>query len=380
VADVTLRVNGREYAGWKTARIVRGIEACAGTFELSVSDRWDGQDAPWPIAEEDECTVFIGAERVISGWVDRRRVSYGPDEHTLEVRGRDRTGALVDCSAVLKSWEFTSIPLLTLAQRLAEPFGISVRLDATVTKAVSLKTGKTAGSVSAGGTGKLSGLGVPKPPKKFSVDPGESAFQVLDRACRMAGVLPVSDGAGGLVLVRAGSTRADIPLVEGQNILAASGDFDATARYARYIVSAQQQGTDEEWGEAAASVTAEARDPNVRRSDRVVLIRADGGATPESARVRAAWEAKVRAARGDDVSVTVQGWQQPSGKLWPVNALVRVQSPRIGVDGDMLITQVEYATGDTGSTSKLTLRRPDAFTPEPVVSSTGAWKELAGGA
>ncbi len=344
MADLTLHVNGRTFGGWKAARVTRGIEAISGSFELEVADRWSGQSEAWPILEEDECALALGGVPVITGFVDRRNLSLGASELAFSVAGRDRTGSLVDCSAVLTQWEFRSLPLLTLAKRLAEPFGVSVSLQ--------------------------SGLSLPAPIAKLSVDPGDSAFEALERACRMAGVLPIADGVGGLVLARAGTERARTALVEGQNIKAATATYDATARFRRYVVSGQHAGSDSFAGEAAARVRAEAKDPNVRRASRVLLIRPEGNATQAYAKKRAEWEATVRAARSASIEVTVQGWQQGDGRLWPINALVPVSCPRLGLEGDLLITRATYSLDvNGGTTTTLQLKRPDAFRPEPAVPS-----------
>lgn len=341
MAEISLRVGGKRYAGWKSVRVMRGIECVSGSFDLSVSDRWQADSAPWPIRKGDECELFIGAETLITGYVDAREPAYGPEEHSLSVAGRDRTGDLVDCSALLKTWEFLNVPVLTLAKRVAEPFGISVTLSP--------------------------GLQVPPPLAKVTADPGDTAFEVIERACRMAGLLAVADGRGGLLLTRPGRGRAATELVEGQNILAASSREDASGRYARYVVMGQHAGADETFGESAARVQATARDAGERRTARVLVIRPEGNVTPAHAKRRAEWEATVRAARGDTVTVTVQGWTQADGSVWPVNALVRVRSPRIDVDGDLLICQAVYGADEGGTTTQLTLRRPDAFQPEPVV-------------
>ena len=74
--DVRLRVNGHKYAGWKSARITRGIEAVSGSFELSVTDRWSSKREPWPIREEDECVLLLDGKPVITGYVDSRRPSF----------------------------------------------------------------------------------------------------------------------------------------------------------------------------------------------------------------------------------------------------------------------------------------------------------------
>ena len=43
----------------------------------------------------------------------------------------------------------------------------------------------------------------------------------------------------------------------------------------------------------------------------------------------------------------------------------------IGVDGDMLISQVEYSIGEGGQITTLHLVRPDAFEPAPETRSVG---------
>jgi prophage tail gpP-like protein len=64
-----------------------------------------------------------------------------------------------------------------------------------------------------------------------------------------------------------------------------------------------------------------------------------------------------------------------------------VKAPRsLRIDGDMLISQVEYTLGPEGEMTRLHLVRPDAFTPEPETASRrsrqrrGLWKELKNGA
>lgn len=356
MGDLRLIVNGRRFGGWKSVRVVRSIESASGSFSLGVSDRWGGQGEPWAIAEEDACRVEIDGVTVIDGYVEGRAISVRGTERSLSFRGRDRCAVLVDCSANLSKWTFRGATVLEVARKIAEPFGIDVSLQP--------------------------GLALPAAPRKFVVSPGEDAFGAIERAARQAGVLAVSDGAGGLVLTRAGSARAT-PLVEGDNIKAASVDYEATERFSRYVVVTQVGGTDNASG-SATRVRAAATDEAVRRAERVMLIRPEAGVTTDYARRRADWEARIRAARAETVTIEVLGWKQPTGALWPVNALARVTAPSIGVSGDMLISQVAYSISEAGEVTQLSLVRPDAFTPEPeaavVKASGGRWKELAGGA
>lgn len=347
MADVRLTVGGQEYGGWKTMRVSRSLDAIAGGFELGVSERWHGQQQLWPIRAGDACGIALEGEVVLAGYVDGSQYRYDADTHTVTVTGRDASADLVDCSADLGVWELLATPLGSLASRLGAQFGIPIAIQGGVT--------------------------LPPPPAKQTITPGDSAFEVLERACRFAGVLPMADGRGGVVLTRAGTTRVPGALVEGDNILSASLSHDASQRYARYIVTGQRQGSDEDFGEPVAGVRGEAQDAGVARSVRLLRVQADGDVTIDYARRRAAWEAAVRAARADQVVITVQGWRHAGGALWPLNALVPVRSPRLAVDGDLLITQVVYALSqEAGTTTELTLQRPDAYMPEPIIPPAGS--------
>jgi prophage tail gpP-like protein len=356
VSDLALLVGGRRYGGWKSVRVTRSIESLAGSFDLEVSDRWGGQDQAWPIAEEDACRVEIAGQAVIDGYVDKRSISLSATARSLSYSGRDRAAALVDSSVVLERWSFRKTSLLDLASKLAAPFGVNVALAARVT--------------------------LPEPPQKTVINPGDSPYQAIQRAAAATGVLMVSDGAGGVVLTRAGTSRATTSLVQGENVLAASVEYDAAERFARYVVATQVGGTDEASG-AATRIQATARDEGVLRQERVLMIRPEAGITADYARQRADWEARIRAARAETVSVTVLGWQQVGGELWPLNALVSVRIPAIGVSGDLLVSEIEHSLSEAGEVTQLRLVRPDAFAPEPkavVRKAGGVWKELAGAA
>jgi prophage tail gpP-like protein len=353
--EVTLTVNGREYGGWKDIRVTRSLESLSGSFAMSVSEKWNGQRDPWPLLEGDQCVLKLGDEAIITGYVDSRSMRLSADDHSFSVSGRDRSADLVDCSAVLEAWEFNGVSVLQIAQRVAKPFGIQVSVQ--------------------------SGVALPKTPRRLVINPGESAFDVIDRACRLAGLFAISDGTGNVVLTRAGAATAATPLMEGQNILEASADFDDSGRYYRYLVIAQQQGDDETNGEDASEVQAEAFDPNVTRRSRVLMLRAEGSASLEQAQQRANWEATVRHARANVATVKVQGWEQANGDLWPVNALVNIAASFLGVRKQMLISEATYVLSQgEGTTTELTLRPPNAFLPEPLLENDGTWKEIAGGA
>lgn len=330
-------------------RITRSIESIAGSFELEVSDRWAEQRESWAIAEEDACRVAIDEHVLVNGFVDRRRVSIDPQRRVLAYSGRDKAAAFVDNSAVLERWSFRNVDLVDFVAKLAAPFDVAVRRQ----------EGLTFDKVA-----------------KVTISPGDSAFDVAHRLAQDAGALLVSDGEGNIVITRTGTTRAQ-PLVEGANIMAAAVTYDATERYRKYLVASQTPSLF--GGEEAPNprVKAEAVDAGVRRTSRVLYIRPANSLSTARARKRADWEARIRAARAETVNVTVQGWLQGDGVPWPVNALCSVRAPSIGVDGELLISQVEYLLDNSGQLAQLRLVRPDAFLPEPaapVRDSGGIWR------
>jgi prophage tail gpP-like protein len=362
-APLFLVAGGRRYNGWKSIRVVRTIEGLTGQFALEVSDRWDGEVEPWPVVEGDACQVEIDDQIVISGYIDKRKLVGSFSSRSLSYTGRDRAQDVVDCSLLLddaatkgNKWTYRNIDIAQFVEEIAKPHGITVSVQ--------------------------QGLTLKKDPLLVA-HPGETGFEAIKRAVGSSGVLVVSDGVGGILITRSGATRATA-LVEGVNIKACEIEYDASERFYRYQVTSQPPGTDEASGESTR-VKGEATDVDVKRTNRVLVIRPDKGMNAADARRRADWEARIRAAKSAPASITVQGWRQPTGELWTVNAITRVKAPRLlGIDGDMLISQVEYSIDDkSGQLTTLTVVRPDAFTPQPqtaVVSGEGVWKELAKGA
>lgn len=364
--DFDLIVNGRRYNGWKSIRVTQSIENLAGSFALEVADRWAWQNEIWPIQEEDACRVEMvdresgRTQPVIDGFIDERDLSLTDKALSLSYSGRDKAAALVDCSMTVEGasvtghkWTYRNVDIEQFAREIADQFDIRVSVQP--------------------------GLVLKKDPLLVA-HPGESGFEAIKRAAGSAGVLVVSDGSGGIVITRAGTARASA-LIQGFNVQAAAVKYDGKDRYRRYLISSQIPGTDDAYGDAT-SVLAEAQDLGVKRTDRILVIRPEKAMNAADAKRRGDWEARIRAAKAATVTVTVKGWTQPhSNELWPLNALTWVQVPRIGIDGDLLISQVEFTIGPDGQSTQLRLVRPDAFEPDPQARVTASvpWLISVGG-
>lgn len=228
MADVVLLVEGKRYAGWEEIEVSRSMRAISGRFSLRVSERYPGNPTRWPVAQGAACSVFLDGQTVISGFVDSRSASFSATDHSVSVTGRDRSADMVDSAPEIGTYELSNQTVLQIAKRLGAPFGVSFGSNI-------------------GGLEKLD---------RFDVQPGETAFETVSRACQMSAVLPIPQGDGSVMLERESATRTGTDLVEGENILSASVAKSMEERFHRYIVAGQHFGNDDLYGEQAATPRA----------------------------------------------------------------------------------------------------------------------------
>lgn len=346
-----LKVGGMIYGGWLMLRIERGIEQMAGNFELSITEKWPGQAERRPIRNGKPCQVLIDGTPVITGYVDDRDPSYDKASHTLSIKGRDKTEDLVDCSAIYKGGQWAKgTKLSKIANDLCTPFGIKV--------------------ISQTDFGAI--------PQGVSIQDGETVFECLERAARMKAVLLMSDGLGNLLITRASNKRTETALIEGENILKASGSFSWKDRHSKYIVHAQAADHANNWeAETHTSPSGSATDEVIDRYRPLIVLAEDQG-NGITLKQRAEWERNVRIGRGKRATITVAGWKHSAG-LWEPNTLVPVTSPSLDVDADLLIAHVSYILDDeNGEVCELEVCMPQAFDLLSGIKSTALNNKITG--
>lgn len=331
-----LLINGQSWSGWKRVSVQRGLEQIAGGFALEVTNRWPGVDNLVGLSEGLPCEVRLDGENVITGYIDLFEPDMTETSCTIRLEGRDRTGDLVDCSAIHKSGQWRGARLEDIVRDLAAPFGISVIVIADTGAAF----------------------------KTFALEDGETAFDAIDRACRLRGVLPTSNSGGFLLLTRAGDQVNPVRLMEGLNIKRIKASHSWKDRHSEIIVKSQVAGDDDNHGASAAHLKASAKDGEISRY-RPLIVMSEHGSTSKSLSERAAWEAKVRMGRGKRGSCTVVGWRMEgdgnTGALWQPNTLVHIHSPRMNLSQEMLIVSCKYQLDDQGTTTELEFTLPEAF-------------------
>jgi len=334
---VSLLVNGRLYLGWTSVQITKTMEAIAGSFSISATDRWSIDEEPWPIKPGDECVLKIGDDSVITGFVDSTNPSIESQRRSLSISGRDKAGDLVDCSDDVRPGEFKNLTALQIAQALAKSFEISVSADVDVGAPFSV----------------------------FAIQPGETAFDAIARACQKRSLLPVSASDGSVKLLRTSVDRADDSLIEGQNILRATANHSMNNRFSDYTIKSQAANVSGWSGKDAAQMKAISKDTEVPRFRPRTVIESGDNKVSELQK-RADWEAASRAGQSTTANISVQGWRQSTERLWTVNELIFLRSQAIQIEQDMLIKGVNFSLDINGGQKvALSLTRPDAFLAEP---------------
>lgn len=345
--DVTLRVNGVDYGGWLSVQITPGIERQCRDFSLAITRKWPGmkelvrQVQPW-----DMCEVLIGSDKVLTGYIDATPISYDGDSVSVSIKGRGKTADLVDCSAKYATGQWRNRKVESIAADLAAVYGLKV----------------------------ITQVNTGAPVIDHQIEPGETAFECLDRLLTARQLLSTDDADGHLVLIEAGSGgRAYTTLEYGQNILSADASLDYKDVYSEYRCVGQRSGNDYDSGETVSTITANGTDSTVPRY-RLLTIQQSGQVTTQDCTDRVRYERLYRAAKALETTYLVQGWRQGNGALWLPNQLVKVIDPVIGFNTELLISELTYNKGEDGTTTALKVLPAAAYSATKLRKTKAAKK------
>lgn len=383
---VRLVVNGTEFGGWKTVRIETGIERQARSFDLTVTDRWPGQtDIPRRVRPGDACELYIGSDRVATGYIDGTPIRYDGTSVSVGVRARSKTADLVDCCPV----QGTKGTSGTGGNRWARLGVQSINGTGSAAPAArAIAPNAKGGSGGQWRAAKLEQIAADMAAEygvkvlaevdtgaalTHQVQQGETVFESIDRMLRMRHCLATDNALGELVFIVAGSGgKAATTLQLGQNIRSADAALDFSKVYNEYIckgqraVSSQQTDEDEAGGDIDSAVTssigasASVLDNRVNRR-RVLVLKQSGQADEGTVQDRVRFERAHRAAKALETVYTVDGWRQEGGGLWLQNQQVRVIDSLIGFDAEMLIAEVVYILDEEGQRTELKVGPLDGY-------------------
>lgn len=370
--SLQLYLDGQRYDQWTSGEVTRDLKDFSGSFSFTFRDGEASSAAlafaSAPIQKrlkaQMKAVIKIGNRTVLKGHVEEVDKDLGDGQATVTISGRDKTGDLIDCAALPdgQQAEMKKVKLEAAAKKIAAPFGLTVKAEVD--------------------TGAVF--------DRYAVDLGETAFSAIEKGTRSRGVLVLSDGIGGIVITRAGKTRAPADLVQPGNVLKSRGSESTARRFSKTTVRGQSERIAKERGNAALDATAEpldvgsrtdgasgaatnnerkgtvatgsATDSDIERYRPAVYL-ARSKADKASAQSEADWRSRTAKGEGDELTHTVKG-HTVDGSLWTVNQLVHVSDAFLDVERDQLISRTRYAEDQSGATTDITSCRPEAFDPQ----------------
>lgn len=339
--ELVLTVDGQDLAGWVQVEVTLSLEQMPNTFQVVATQKGPLSRAAQGIKEGAACTVQLGADKVVTGYVDTLSPFFSPGAHGVRLIGRGKCQDLVDCSAEWDGCQISGSNALEIATKLAKPYGVSVKA--------------------------LSDPGGVVP--QFNINVTDTPADILELVTRHAGLLYYEDAEGDLVLSEVAETDAASGFVEGENVQKAAVLKSIGQRYSDYKCSYLSIDTSGLLNYSDGLFFFASVDPFVSRHRQLVIV-ADGvmGGN-ELAKKRARWEASRRAGRGRSVSVTVDSWRDAAGKLWTPNTLAPVDLPSLGLtDAVYCIATVTFRRDlEGGTTADVMLMPRESFIPAPIV-------------
>lgn len=343
--DDTAVLDRPELARWievMSLDVERAIDSGCASFRMKLKPSLFPFVPPQSVVE-----IFYGDRLVLLGRIDAVRINKSKTGSELEVGGRDLTADLVDCTPNVEVSEWADIPIEDLARELASPYRISVIPPNPAFPVPSIF--------------------------HFKIGAGETCWAAIERACRIRAVLAFSTPEGHLRIERPVSDERTEFTATLTNWESAELEINDADRFQFYGVSSQQSGSETIGGDATMLVEASSLDFGVKRNRRLTVL-CESAAGFDDAATRAQWEATFRAARSRQLRLTVVGWENSNGatvsgadELWRLNTMVYVEV--FGVKEALLLGGIAFRYGAGGVTTELSLMRPDAFIPQPEVSS-----------
>ncbi|MEC5343653.1 phage baseplate assembly protein [Brenneria populi] len=344
--ELTLIVGNKSLKGWDRVRVTRGIERLPSDFDLGVMDYYAADKERQLVKPGDECQVLLGDDLVITGYIDRWASSIARSRHEVRAMGRGKCQDLVDCSAEWPNNVISQATALQIAQKLAQPYGISVKSDITDMTIV----------------------------PQITLNWGESPQEVIERISRWAAFLYYDQPDGNLYLTRVGTKSAASGVEQGRNVEEASYQSSIDERFSDYV--GVSLSTTPLSGDYSNVTIATERDPEaatMRYRKRIIIVESTmQAAKREHDCIR--WEMNRRYGRARQLSVTVDSWRDSRGALWEPNTLIPIYIPTLGlVDENWLLGEVTFIRDDNGTHAHMMLMPPEAFIVQPYEFYSQLW-------
>lgn len=342
---VSLKVNGKIYTGWLSVEITSKLQTLARRFSVSATrtlaknaDKTDGINAG------DSVEVFIGEDKVLTGYVMRKVASYTATGINISISGASKPIDLEQCCLPDGyPTSFKNQTHLVNLQSVCKPYGINV-IDEVGNK------------------------------KKcdFEIKPTEKIWNAIV-AYLQKNCLLIGDDKNGNVVIRStssGGASADV-LETGTNILEGSREQDHSGLFSQYVVLGQAANPLSELPLSSNQLKSVETNLEVKRI-RPCVIEQKGNVSLTDLKKKAISQRDTSIGNADKVAYKVRGWRQSNGELWKINKTVRINDSFFGGKRTLLISSVKYELGAKGFVTTLECSQKKAFDIYEISDDTKA--------
>jgi prophage tail gpP-like protein len=341
---VTLTVGNQQLVGWQRVSVRRPLAAIPADFDLEVTERYPNT-SDINVQPGQPCTIQIGGDLVITGYVDRYQATISAGTHSIRISGRSKSEDLVDCSAVFgdvnqPGFQVINGTTLAIVEQLAAPYNVPVKT--------------------------MAGDGVTIP--QFNILLGETPWEIIDRITRYSQMLVYDLPDGSIMLANVGKQSMASGFSIGDNVEQAGVAFSMDGRFSEYeghLTSVLTFGTD--GGVNTPGVGEVIKDDGVPRFRKRYVISEQFVEGEPIVKKRAVWEMNKRKGQSYQFTVTCDSWRDSAGKLWEPNMLAPIQAAALKLtNASYIIASVSYLRDESGQHGQLVLMPPEAFFVEPA--------------
>lgn len=342
--EIIIVIDDVRYRGWKSFNLHNTLDAMCGSFSMTLVQFAD--DLVEDIRIGARLDIYIGPDQMMAGYIYTRERTMSSGSTSLTVTGRDITGDLVDCAAIVTSNYWTNAKIERIANDITKPFDIftDIQVDDV-------------------------------PFSSFSIQQGETAYAAIERMCRLRGYLCNTNQFGDLVIRNYEAADASLDTLKlevGVNVISITESLDYSKRHNIYYVRGQGKPSKKgsAWSKGTLNYASSAIDKGIDRHRPKVII-SDSKSSNASTKDQALWTARTNASRAKVYTVVVQGFRQrfpfraAIEPVWKSGQYVNLIHKDWVINRMMIISRVDYSFGPAGSTSTLTLKAPWSYQPDP---------------
>ncbi|MET3969091.1 phage baseplate assembly protein [Bradyrhizobium sp. S3.9.1] len=333
---ITLEVRGTLFTNWTTVRVEQKVTEWFPTFVFECTE-----ESPVPLkisamqfVTGDVVRVYVGGVPAVFGYITERHVAYDAKQHGVRLVGVGKTFDLTNSSVPLEklnghdgqTWQ-------QLADDITTHLGIKVKQQGQVDD---------------------------KPFDQIQIQPGETIQTVLERYARPRNIVIGSDPYGALLAIGENQSVTTGDLIEGGNILRANAVIRDQNVYKKLFAIGQGYGNDNANGDAMNKQVAFLSGTSTR--NRILVVVNDiAEQDTHGIHRRVKMEQVFTEGSKIEAQITVQGWfkdENRSDSVWRAGEYYYVNSPSLILDDVLGCAVCVYEQADQGSTTTLTLVKP----------------------